>query len=70
MQERNVNINGLKRKAYAYAYENASIDHFENIVDQKFTELLIERCTELADLAQDNQLRASEIIKRHFGIED
>lgn len=37
---------------------------------EKFAELLIQRCGELSDLAEDNDLHGSTIIKRHFGVEE
>lgn len=36
----------------------------------KFAELLIQRCTELSDLAEKNCLHPATIIKRHFGVEE
>ena len=37
---------------------------------QKFAELIVQRCAELSDLAEDNDLHGSTIIKRHFGVEE
>lgn len=37
--------------------------------EEKFAELLIQRCTELSDLAEKNCLHPATIIKRHFGVE-
>lgn len=70
MNKRNVNINFLKRQAYNFAMENATIEQFDSMADQMFTELLIERCIVLAELARDNQLQVRRVIKTHFGIEE
>ena len=37
---------------------------------QKFAELIVQRCTELSDLAEKNCLHPGTIIKRHFGVEE
>ena len=38
-------------------------------VEIKFAELIVQRCAELSDLAEDNDLHGSTIIKRHFGVD-
>ena len=71
----NERIKLLAEQAGEYAAQNATGDwevgpDYQDIFNKKFAELIVQRCAELSDLAEDNDLHGSTIIKRHFGVEE
>ena len=66
----NERIKELAEQAKDWAYADHDGYTAQMLFEQKFAELIVQRCTELSDLAEKNCLHPGTIIKRHFGVEE
>jgi len=61
-------IKQLAQKAYADVIKNTpSFLVTKELYEQKFAELIVLKCAEIADTAEP--FLASDLIKKHFGVE-
>ena len=74
----NERIKELSKQAWEWAeqqeYKDAT-QEFSDILEQKFAELIIRECMSVADLPKNptgqwDHLESSEVIAKHFGVEE
>lgn len=64
----NERIKELMPKPWTFPYPDRELYTKEQF--EKFAQMIVQRCTELSDLAEKNCLRPGTVIKRHFGVEE
>jgi hypothetical protein len=64
----NERIQELEKQCWSHYIDGVLIDGHLHFDTQKFAQLIVQECAEIADTAEP--YKASDLIKQHFGVEE